>query len=156
MDHLATRGVRRQRGIAAVEFAICLPLLLFLLLVTADLGRLLSQYDTLTKSTRDAARYIAAKAAAGSQGVLLINAGDVLAAENLAVYGNINGTGTPLLPGLKAGNFTIIDAGNLYVSVTAAYTYSPMLGSSIPTFGITSKPLSLGFTLNTIVTLRAL
>jgi len=146
----------RQQGIAAVEFAITLPLLLLLMLATAEFGRLFSQYDTLTKSVRDSARYVASKAAVGSTSVVNIDSATALAAQNLAVYGNVNGTGSTLLPGLKAGNITAADAGNGYISVTASYTYSPMLGSSIPTFGLTTKPLSLSFTLNTVVTLRAL
>jgi Flp pilus assembly protein TadG len=150
------RASRGQRGIAAVEFTIALPLLLFLMLTTVEIGRLLSQYDTLTKSVRDAARYVAANAAVGSTDVVNITAQTTTQAQNLAVYGNINGTGTPLLPGLKASNITVADAGNGYISVTGSYTYSPMLGTTMPTFGLSSTPLSFNFPLNTVVTLRAL
>ena len=59
---------RRQRGTATVEFAIVLPLLLVLMFATAELGRLISQYNTLTQSVRDAVRYAAAAAAADSTG----------------------------------------------------------------------------------------
>lgn len=155
MAFTGTRRIREQRGIAAVEFAITLPLLLLVMLATAEFGRLFCQYGTLTKAVRSAARYVATNAAVGSTNVVSISSQTATAAQNLATYGNINGTGTPLLPGLKAGSIAVGDAGNGYVSVTASYTYAPMLGS-IPTFGLTASPLSLKFTLNTVVTLKAL
>lgn len=156
MNSAPPKLTRGQRGIAAVEFAIALPLLLFLMLAAADLGRLLVEYDTLTKLTRDAARYIAANSAVGTTDVVSISSQTSTAGQNLAVYGNTNGTGTALLPGLQVSNFTVADAGNGYISVTASYMYSPMFGSSIPTFGLTSQPVSMRFALNTVVTLRAL
>ena len=156
MTPVLRRFAHGQRGTAALEFAIALPLLLFLMLATAEIARLLIQYDTLTKLTRDAARYIAANAAVGTTDVVSISSQTATAGQNLAVYGNTNGTGTALLPGLATSNFTVSDAGNGYIAVTATYTYSPMLGSAIPTFGLSANPLSLQFPLNTIVTLRAL
>ena len=41
---------RPQRGVAIIEFVITLPLLLLLLLATAEIGRALFQYNTLTKA----------------------------------------------------------------------------------------------------------
>ena len=49
----------RQRGLAIVEFAIVLPLLLLLSLATTELGRALYQQDTLNKAVRDGARHLA-------------------------------------------------------------------------------------------------
>ena len=43
----------RQRGVAIVEFVLTLPLLMLLLLATAEIGRALFQYNTLTKAVRD-------------------------------------------------------------------------------------------------------
>ncbi len=144
-----------QRGLAVVEFAITLPLLLFLMLATAEVGRLLSQYDTLTKSVRNGSRYVAGKAAAGTTGIVSITSQLSTEAANLVATGSIGGSGTPLLKGLTASNVTVTDAGGGYVSVSASYTYSPMLGASLPTFGL-SKPISLAFPLTTTVVMRAL
>ena len=47
----------RQRGVAIVEFALVLPLLLLMTFVVTEYSRALYQYNTLTKSVRDAARY---------------------------------------------------------------------------------------------------
>ena len=47
-----------QRGVAIVEFALILPFLLLLTFITTEFGRAIYQYNTLTKSVRDAARYL--------------------------------------------------------------------------------------------------
>jgi Flp pilus assembly protein TadG len=144
-----------QRGTAIVEFAIVLPLLLFLLLATAEVGRLLSEYDTLNKAVRDGARYLAANALAGTTGVVGITPQVQTATINLVVTGNTAGTGSALLPGLAAGNVTVTGLANGYVSVAAAYTYVPMLGPTLPTFGLTA-PTSLSVPLNATVVMRPL
>ncbi len=144
----------RERGVATVEFAIALPLLLVLLMATAELGRALSEYDTLAKCARDGARYLASKALSGTTQVVSVTPQLQTDTANLVVTGNINGAGAALLPGLVVGNVTAADAGNGYVSVTATYTYQPML-ATFPTFGLTN-PISLAIPLTTVVVMRAL
>lgn len=130
-----------------IEFAIGLPVLLFLLLATAEVGRLINQYNTLTKAVRDGVRYAASKAALGTTGIVTVTPAIQSAVANLVVTGSTAGTGTPLLPGFSTSNVTVRDAGGGYVSVSASYTYSPMVGSSLPTFGL-GTPINLAVTLN--------
>lgn len=144
-----------HRGTAMVEFAIVLPVLLLLMLATAELGRFISQYDTLTKSVRDGARYAASTAAQGSTGIVSITPQIQTAVSNLVATGNINGSGPVLLPGLAASNVIVSDAGNGFVAVSATYTYQPMIGTTLPTFGL-GRPTSLSLTLNAASTMRAL
>ena len=144
-----------QRGTAIIEFTIALPVLLLLLAATAEIGRMLSQYDTLNKGVRDGARYLAANALLGTTGVVSINSTVQTATVNLVVTGNSAGTGTALLPNLTAGNVTVASLANGYVSVSAAYTYVPMLGAQIPTFGLTA-PINTSVTLNAAVVMRPL
>ncbi len=146
--HSATR----QRGLAAVEFTITLPVLLILLMATAEIGRMLSQYDTLNKAVRDGARYLAANAL--QAGVMTVTGAEQTATQNLVVTGNVNGTGTALLPGLTTGNVTASGSTNGYVTVSASYTYQPML-ASLPLFGL-HAPISLAVPLNATVVMRAL
>ena len=61
---------KKQRGIATVEFAIAVPVLLLLMLVSAEVGRWLYQYNTLHKAVRDGVRYLAQEAIAGTTGVI--------------------------------------------------------------------------------------
>jgi len=155
MSRLTPAYRSAQRGTAIVEFAIAAPVLLLLMLATAELGRVLSHYNTLTKSIRDGARYAASKAALGSTGIVTVTPQLQSATANLVVTGDINGTGSPLLPGLAIGNVTLSDAGNGYVSVSVAYTYQPMLGATLPTFGL-GRPISPAMPLNAAVVMRAL
>jgi Flp pilus assembly protein TadG len=152
------RSVHRRRncrGVATIEMAIVLPLLLLLLTATVEIGRLLAEYDALTKSVRDAARYLASNAALGTTGVVSITPAVQTATQNLVVSGNVNGTGGPLLTGLVAGNVTVSNAGGGYVSVSVSYTYRPLLGATLPTFGNGPRP-NFGLPLNATVVMRAL
>jgi Flp pilus assembly protein TadG len=148
-------GARPQAGLATVEMAIALPLLLLLMLATAEFGRILSQYNTLTKATRDACRYVASNAAVGTTRVVSITPQLQTNAGNLLVTGNVNGSGSPLLPGLATGSVTVSDAGNGYVRVSVSYTYQPMIGATLPTFGLAGS-IPLAIPLSAAVVMRAL
>ena len=52
-----------QQGVAAIEMAILLPLLILLFTGLIEYGRLMWHYDALAKATRDAARYLADESA---------------------------------------------------------------------------------------------
>lgn len=132
---------RSQRGLAVVEFALTMPLVLFLLIATAEVGRALYQYTALTKAVRDGARFLAERSI-GASGVLNLSAADLILARNLTVFGNINGTGTPVLPGLSIGTVTANRVGTTdFVQVTASYTFDSVF-SPIPTFGY-GDPISI-------------
>jgi Flp pilus assembly protein TadG len=139
----------RESGTATIELAIALPVLLMTLMATAEFGRMLGQYDALNKAVRDGARYLAANAllAGGTTGVVTITPALTTATQNLVVKGNTTGAGSALLPNFVAGNVTVANLGNGYVSVSAAYQYVPMLGANLPTFGHGS--------VNTRLTLKA-
>ena len=145
----------RQRGVAAIEFAICAPVLLLLMLATAEVGRMLIQYNTLSKAVRDGARYAVREAANGSTGTVLITNATRNNTRNLVVTGAVAGTGAPLLPGLAVTNVTVTDAGAGFVAVSATYTYQPMLGAALPTFG-PSGSINTNVPLTATVVMRAL
>ena len=74
---------------------------------------------------------------------------------NLAVFGNIGGTGAPVLPSLNAGEITVTpDTANRNIAVAAAYTYQPLFGAAIPTF--MGGSISTAFSLNISITMKAL
>ena len=52
----------KQRGVAAVELALILPLLLAICFAVTEFGRAIYTYNTLAKSTRDASRYLSTQA----------------------------------------------------------------------------------------------
>ena len=87
----------RQKGTAIVEFALVLPLLLLLTMITTEFGRAIYQYNTIVKSLRDATRYLSVQTPNTK----------VTEAKNLVVFGNIAGTGTALVPGLSVSQVSI-------------------------------------------------
>jgi hypothetical protein len=50
--------MNRQKGVAAVELALVLPLLLIITFITTEFGRALYQYNIISKSVRNAVRYL--------------------------------------------------------------------------------------------------
>jgi Flp pilus assembly protein TadG len=84
----------RQQGVALVEFAFVLPLLLVLSLVSTELGRAVYRYNTTAKAVRDAVRYLSVQTP-GTH---------VTEARNLIVYGNVAGTGPMLDTALGTAN----------------------------------------------------
>ena len=86
----------RQKGTAIVEFALILPLLLLLTMITTEFGRAIYQYNTIVKSLRNATRYLS----------LQTPNTQITEAQNLVVFGNIAGTGTALVPGLTLSQVT--------------------------------------------------
>jgi Flp pilus assembly protein TadG len=84
----------RQAGVALVEFAFVLPLLLLLSLMATELGRAVYRYNTTAKTVRDAVRYLSVQTP-GTH---------VAEARNLVVYGNTAGAGAPLDSALTAAN----------------------------------------------------
>lgn len=149
---------RRQSGLAMVEFAISAPVLLLLMFGTFEFGHFLIQYSTLNDAVRNAARYVAGNALAGTDSLLVSGAAWaplVTQGTNLAVFGNIGGTGTAVLPSLNAGDITMSeDTVNNNITVAAAYPYVSLFGAAIPTF--TGGSISTTFTLNISVTMKAL
>jgi Flp pilus assembly protein TadG len=153
---------RRQGGTAMVELAIVIPLLLFLLLGVAEFGNAFNQYNTLTKTVRDGARYAAGKVLeSGSFGTIptTLDNSFVTAVKNMVAYGLPTNTGQPILPGLSADNVTVtrVDASHLQVSAT--YTYTPLLGegASLPTFGVGGGgSIPLAFTFQAGIVMSAL
>jgi len=117
----------RQNGTALVEFALILPLLLLLTFITTEFGRAMYQYNTITKSVRDAVRYLSVQTP-GTH---------ITETRNLVVYGNIAGTGTPLALGLAVANVPVptwqtqgSDPVINTVTVTVSgYQFTPLVSS---------------------------
>jgi hypothetical protein len=152
-----------QQGLATVELAIVLPVLLLLMLAVAELGRLLYQYGTLTKAVQDGARYLSATARLGSTQVIdLTNGPHDERARNLVVYGALAPTGSPVLPHFSTEDVVAECLGGGgwcphvdHISVRASYTYRPLVGAVLPTFGF-GEPIAFEFTLHASATMRAL
>src|SRR5258708_34183165 len=101
---------RRQSGLAMVEFALSVPVLLLLMFGTFEFGHFLIQYSTLNDAGRNSARYVAGSGLAGSTTNMKTGANMtslVTQGQNLAVLGNIAGTPPAVLPAPHATDIPV-------------------------------------------------
>ncbi len=152
------RSLNIQAGLASVEFAAVLPIMLLLMLSTAELGRALHNYNTLSKTVRNGARH-ASEHILDGVGNATLSQSLAVEVKNIVVGGTTNSGNTPLLDGLSGDNVTveILQAGSNgepHVRVVANWQFIPIVGS-IPTFENENR-LIKGFELQSAVTMRAL
>jgi len=144
-----------MRGVAIVEFAIAVPVLLLLITATVELGRAFIQYTVLANGVRDASRHLAGRALLGTTGIVSITGQLQADVANLVVYGNTAGTGAPVLPSLAPGQVSVTSTAANDVTVSVVYPYQALLGSRLPAFGASAEP-SMVFNMQVAVTMRAL
>lgn len=149
-------GPSRARGIAAVEFVVTAPFLLLLMLAGAEIGRAFIQYQVLSYSVRQSARYVSENAINGTTGVVSLSNQTITRARNLAVFGNVLGSGPAKLPGYVPSQVQVVNAGGDNVRVTATYPYQPMVGPVLPMLGFGPGPAPGGYNMRIAVTMRAI
>ena len=148
-----TSFTRNERGIQLVELAIVIPLLILLFAAAAEFGRYFQEHTTLAKGTRIAVRYLATADTFG---------GDDLTAKKLVVYGNLAGTGSPIVPGLTVANVDIIRknlAGGVTTGFPATVTVEIINFKHSPLFDLgklTRSSLSLNIDIKPSATMRYL
>ncbi len=147
--------LKNQRGLAVIEFALVLPILMVLMLATAEFGRAFYQYNTLTKSIRDGARYLSDNSLNGA-GVIELGGSTSTAVKNLVVFGNSAGSGDALLDGLSASDITITAVDSKHLKVSASFSYTPIIAAGVPKFGGDSQRWDTNFTFQSSTTVRAL
>lgn len=118
--------INKQQGSSTVEFAIMLPLLLLLVVMVSEFGVMFYRLNAVTKSVQIAARYLSDVSVNYSN-----TSTDLANAKNLAVYGNIAGTGSPIEPNLSVANIAISNVGVQHVQVAASYNASLILGNTL-------------------------
>ena len=144
----------RQRGLAMVEFAIALPLLVLMLLGIAEFGRLLYQYNTLLQASRDAGRYAAGEAWNATLGKVELDSTLQGRIKNVALYGAPSSTGTPVVAGLDADDVSVVAEGTDHVRVSITYVFQPAIGNALVNpFG---DNIPLNVTLTSSIVMRAL
>jgi Flp pilus assembly protein TadG len=95
-----SRFRRDERGVQLLELAIVLPILLVLFGAVAEFGRYFYEYTTVAKAARVGARYLVSKSVNSATNY-------EANAKNLVVFGNIAGTGSPVLTGLNTSNVVV-------------------------------------------------
>ena len=138
---MKTRQRQRQRGVALVELALTLSLLLAITFGVTEFGRAIYTYNTLAKATRDATRYLSTQAPG--------NATSYATATNLAVYGTptVAQTQVPLAPGLTSTMVSICDASNTACTSNIAQGSNPAINTVTVTIS--------GYTFNPVIDMMA-
>lgn len=133
---------KNEKGVAAVEFALVLPLLLILTFITTEFGRALYQYNTLTKSVRDAVRYLSIQDPTDEE--------KIANSRSLVVYGKfasaVTASDLPLAIGLSmdqvktptwntTGSNPVINTVTITIAGCASsappcYRFVPLIGSA--------------------------
>ncbi|MEX6502722.1 TadE/TadG family type IV pilus assembly protein [Pseudomonas zhanjiangensis] len=146
------KPIRHQRGLAMVEFAIALPLLLLLLLGVAEFGRMLFQYNSLLQANRDAVRYLSGKAWNGSIGAVAITPVLEAQTKNIAVYGApLPQAGSVVVPGLTTADVTVGTVGTDHVQVSISYVFRPVIATGLPAFVGNAIPLNFPLVATTVM-----
>lgn len=141
-----------QQGVAMVEFAIALPLLLLLLLGVAELGRMLYQYNNLLQADRDAVRYLAGEAWNAALGQVEIDPVVEAITKNIAVYGvPVPQAGKEVVPGLTTASVTVSTVGTEHVQVSISYQFQPVIGSGLPALIGNAIPLNFPLVATTVM-----
>ncbi|HEX8480198.1 MAG TPA: TadE/TadG family type IV pilus assembly protein [Telluria sp.] len=127
----ATRRITRQRGVAAIEFAILVPVLLILLTAPLYVGRVLWHYTVVQKAAHDAARYLSTVPEAEMRSIALAPSAAALADSIIqAELADLNtGSGPP--------SVTVMCNGRACSGVTAWSTVSVYIETEMrdPFFG---------------------
>ena len=155
MTRILQNPKARHRGAVLVEMVLVTPILLFIMLATAEVTRAFVDHNTLTKAVRNGVRYLAANAYQGTTGLIVVDAGLAADTRNLVVYGNTAGAGPPVLAGLTTADVTVTDVGANNIEVVASHPISGMLGPVLRSF-YGGPDTSLVHNLQATVTMRAL
>ena len=122
MSRRMARNARRERGAAAVEFALLLPLLLLLVFGLIDFGRALNAQITLTQAAREGARL-----AALGQTVAAVQSRTQTAATGLS---SVSVTVTACPVGAGSGVNAVVTASYSFSFVTPINAIAGLFGSS--------------------------
>lgn len=153
-----------EQGVAMVEFAIILPLLLFIFLGIAELGRALVFQHRLTQAVEAGARYAARATGAVDESDCAATAGWTAVestTSQLVTYGQMYETAAPLVPGLVESDVDVsiavrsatgIAGPVCVVTVSVSVQYQgifgvqliPLLNIDQPTLGATSEERYVG------------
>lgn len=129
---LFRREKKRQAGLAALEFIVCLPVLLMLAVLLIDVGRAFIQYTEINKALQNGARY----AVVDTYGTLdFSSTADPEKIKNMVVYGSPTPTDTPVLNYIEASDVDIktetTEEGIEEITVSTSYPYKPIF-SQLP------------------------
>lgn len=127
---------KNQKGYAAVEFTLALPIFLFFICVISEMGRLYIQYTTITKAVYNGARFAVQETYGDKSFDEIADTGAII---NMVLYGSKTAGSTKVLSTLSTGDISVNHSGG-YVTVAVNYQYQPLF-LNIPYVSSTIKPV---------------
>ena len=133
---------KEERGATLLEFAIGATVFFTAMFGVVEFGRVLWTHNALADAARRGARYAITQPASSPAGAKTTGANvgpSITAIRNVAVYGNPEGTGQPLVNNLATGNVNVtysnfgVGEGRVSVTITG-YQFQfivPLVGTSI-------------------------
>ncbi|WP_239502550.1 TadE/TadG family type IV pilus assembly protein [Vibrio astriarenae] len=138
------QNLRQQKGLAAVEFIVTIPVLLLIVVGMVEVGNALVKYNTLNKMVQSGVRY----ATSDIQGTSSYDQiADTTAIKNMVVYGESSSGGSSLLEGVGVDDVTVTHSSG-YVTITLASSYTPVL-LGLPDSSLYSVPLNASAVMRT-------
>ena len=129
------RAQRASSGLAALELAFLLPVLVAVPAAAWDLGRAVQQMERMHHGVRAAVRHLATGDAA--------NPTRQDEARRLAVYGRVQGGTVPIVPGLQTSMVTILEPGSSPGMRMVSSTAGPISLVTVQVDGVRFEPLLL-------------
>jgi Flp pilus assembly protein TadG len=138
------RPIHKQHGVALLEFALSLSLLITIAFGITEFGRAILQYNTLAKAARDAARFLSVRDPSAP--------GAVSDAKCMAVYGNPDCTGSALVSGLTTAMVSVCYAADPACAAThQSQGASPVVNLLTVTIGGANNPYSFTSAMSFVV-----
>lgn len=147
MGRRTFRKSRGEQGLAMVEFAIALPLLLLLLLAVAEFGRMLYQYNILLQASRDVGRYVSGQAWSRTLGKIDLTDDLKAKAQTVAFFSVPSSLATDSV-------VAVTQVGSEHVQVSITRTFVPLIGNGIPS--LVGDGIALNFPLVATTVMRVL
>lgn len=126
---------KKQRGLAAVEMIISIPVLLLVMMAITEFGNAFIRYNTLNKMAQNGVRY-ATTNISGSASYDQI--ADVSEIKNIVIYGHssVGEESTPMVEGVSTSDVAVSHS-NGYVTITISHEYIPMMTAFDTDFNFT-------------------
>ncbi|RTZ16941.1 pilus assembly protein [Vibrio aquaticus] len=136
----------KQKGLAAVELIIGLPVLMLFLVAVIEIARIYVEMNTLNKAVRVGARYAMSVSEMSGCGPVMNEQGDI---KQLVVYGTLEAGAAARIDSLTTNDVTVSCENNQFVTVTASHTFVPLFRDTLP-----NSELSLALPMNATTVMR--
>lgn len=128
-------SLAKQTGLAAVEFVVAAPIMIFIFMATVELASALIQYNTMGKMVQNGVRHATVELLGTSSTNPCLQTGMVDAAKDIVVYGQVVGSEvdpssvpSPILDSITKEKVSITCL-NSYITVTITDQYTPKITS---------------------------